>query len=156
MTFRVALYKGTRPGIPGLYNRLVRARGRGAYSHMELVFSDGLSASSSFADGGVRFKRIDYTGSRDWDFTELPDTWERAARAYFEKRAAAKMKYDLMGNVHLAFGFLPNSPDREFCSESVMGALGFLQPFRYEPNCAYVTVLRAVEMHRLATMSLVA
>lgn len=153
MAFRVAFYKGTRPGFPGVYNRLVRSRGRGLYSHMELIFSDGWAASSSFEDRGVRFKRIDFNPDR-WDIIDLPPEWEAFARRYFEKRAAPKMKYDVMGNVHLTIGFVPDSPDREFCSEACLGALGYLEPWRFEPNAAYVVVLRAVEIYRNATLSL--
>lgn len=151
MAFQVAFYRGTRPGIPGIYNRLVRARGRGPHSHMELIFSDGLSGSSSFADGGVRLKKIDYSTDR-WDILDLPPEWEARARRYIEARLGRK--YDLMGNVHLMFGFLPDSSDREFCSELGMGALGFDQAFRFEPNAAYVILLRALEIHRSAGMQL--
>ena len=51
---KAAFYKGTRPGLQGIYSRAVRAIDRGPYSHCELVFSDGLSASASYIDGGVR------------------------------------------------------------------------------------------------------
>lgn len=141
--FQAALYRGTRPGIPGLYNRAVRGRGRGDYSHMELVFSDSQSASSSFADGGVRFKMIDYSADR-WDFITLPPELEFRARVYFEARVGTK--YDLMGNVHLTFGFVSDSKDRLFCSEAVMEALGFKEAWRFEPNAAAVTLRRMVEL----------
>ena len=36
----LAAYHGTRPGLPGLYNRAVRIVGRGPYSHAELVFAE--------------------------------------------------------------------------------------------------------------------
>lgn len=42
-----AFYKSTRPGWTGLYNRIIRWWERGDYSHCELIFSDGLAASSS-------------------------------------------------------------------------------------------------------------
>ena len=37
--FRIAFYKGTRPGIAGLYNRLGRLLDHGPYSHAELVLA---------------------------------------------------------------------------------------------------------------------
>ena len=141
-TFQAAFYRGTRPGISGLYNRLVRARGRGPHSHVELVFSDNLSASSSFADGGVRFKDIDYSADH-WDFIDLPADMEFFARVYFAGKVGRG--YDIMGNVHLTIGFFPNSKDKLFCSEAVMEALGFVDAWRYEPNCAYWTLRRMVE-----------
>jgi hypothetical protein len=143
MAFRLAFYRGTRPGIPGLYNRLVRARGRGQYSHVEMVFSDGLSASSSFADGGVRFKKIDYSADH-WDFVDLPAELEHRARRYFEGRVG--IGYDIMGNVHLILGFLSHSQNRLFCSEAIMAALGFDEAWRFEPNACYVAVRRLVEL----------
>ncbi len=79
---QAAFYKATRPGLQGIYSRAVRWIDRGPYSHAELVFSDGLSASASWMDGGVRFKRIDYDPER-WDFVTLPDSLEPQARAWF-------------------------------------------------------------------------
>lgn len=148
MAFRVAFYKGTRPGIPGVYNRAVRAWTQGPYSHVELVFSDGWSASSSFEDGGVRFKRIDYAPAR-WDFIELPAEWEPYALEYFEQRNH-KVRYDLVGNLHFVIGLVGHSAPREFCSESVAGALRFEQPWRYHPNTLYSAVSRAVLAHHSA------
>lgn len=46
---RAAFYRGTRPGLQGIYSRAVRWIDRGPYSHSELVFSDGLSASEGFS-----------------------------------------------------------------------------------------------------------
>lgn len=63
---KLALYKSTRPGLPGLYNRLVRWWTDSEYSHCELVFSDGMCGSSSWLDGGVRLKRIELD----------PDHWD--------------------------------------------------------------------------------
>lgn len=136
--FLAAFYRGTRPGLAGIYNYLVRKRGRGPYSHCELVFSDGLSASASFTDGGVRFKHIEYDSSR-WDFIVLPDELEDAARAYFEARQG--WGYDLMGNLHLTFGFVEHSAKKLFCSEADAEALGIPEAWRFEPN-ALAAVLR--------------
>ena len=77
---KAAFYKATRPGLQGLYSRAARAVDRGPYSHCELVFSDGLSGSASYIDGGVRLKRIDFDPEH-WDFIELPAHLEPAARA---------------------------------------------------------------------------
>lgn len=152
-TFRIAFYRGTRPGWPGVYNRAVRLRGRGPYSHVELIFSDGMAASSSFADGGVRFKRIEFDPAK-WDFIDLPAAWEPCARAWFEDRAGADgkpgMGYDVMGNVFLAVGFISHSIDKVFCSEAAGGALGIDQGFRLEPNTLHPIVKRMVEVHYAA------
>lgn len=131
MTFRAAFYKGTRPGLPGVYNRLVRAWERGDYSHCELIFSDGWSASASLMDGGVRFKWIEYDPAR-WDIYELPTHLEHYAREWFIAHDGAK--YDLRGNIHLVIGFVPHSSENYFCSEAMAESLQILEGSRFGPN----------------------
>jgi hypothetical protein len=127
---KVALYKGKRGGSAGAFDAAVRWWTRGAYSHVELIFSDGMSASASARDGGVRFKFIDYHPDR-WDFVEI-DGDEEYARAFFEKRVG--LGYDYFG----LFGFVwrPHSGSALlwFCSEIVMGALKFDDPWQFNPN----------------------
>lgn len=138
MSFRAAFYKGTRPGLAGLYNRGVRAKERGPYSHCELVFSGGLSASSSFSDGGVRFKLIEYDPAR-WDFVALPQHLEAPAREYFVAHEGES--YDLMGNVYQLFGFVPPASRKQFCSEACGAALGLPDAWRFGPNALYSTLV---------------
>lgn len=128
---QVAFYKGTRPGAAGLYNRLGRWLDHGPYSHAELIMSDGMSASSSFMDRGVRIKYIGYT-SGNWDFVAIPDRFEAGARAWFLEHNGDP--YDLLGNVNAAFGFVPHSINKWFCSESIASSLKLMDPWRYKPN----------------------
>ena len=128
---RVAMYKGTRPGLHGLYSRLTRWIDGGIYSHCELIFSDGVSASASYIDGGVRFKDI-YYDSDHWDFIEVPAFLELGARIWC--RMHVNDKYDLWGNVRFAFGFARESKNKWFCSEAVMAALGYQDAYRFGPN----------------------
>lgn len=130
---RAAFYKATRPGVQGLYSRAVRWIDRGPYSHCELVFSDGLSGSASYIDGGVRFKRIAYDNDH-WDFIDLPDAAEPFARDWF--RANDGAPYDLMGNVRFVLPWLSDSERGWFCSEALGAALGWKEPWRYGPNGA--------------------
>ena len=134
---RAAFYKGTRPKIQGLYNILVRAVTKGVYSHCELVFSDGQCASSSFIDGGVRFKRIDFD-SDHWDFIDLPDELEPKAREWFEKHN--HQHYDILGNVRFVFWPVSEEKNKWFCSEAMAKALGLDQAWRYDPNTLYSTL----------------
>lgn len=140
---RAAFYRGTRPGIAGLYNRAVRLWTRSPYSHVELIFSDGVAASASYMDGGVRFKDIDFNADR-WDFIDLPGADEDAARAWFVAHDGDR--YDLLGNV--GFLFRPITGERRawFCSEAAAAALGIPDPFRYDPATLASTLsrLRAV------------
>lgn len=134
---RAAFYRGTRPGLQGVYSRAVRAIDRGPYSHCELVFSDGISASASWMDGGVRFKRIDYDPAR-WDFLLLPPELEGYARDWFEFNAGAP--YDLMGNVRFVLPWLADTERGWFCSEALGAALRWREPWRYGPNGAAALV----------------
>jgi len=127
---KVALYKGKRGGFAGAFDASVRWWTRGAYSHVELIFSDGMSASASSRDGGVRFKDIEYHPDR-WDIIEI-EADEEYARAFFEEREG--LGYDYFG----LFGFVwrPHSGSALlwFCSEIVMGALKFDDPWQFNPN----------------------
>ncbi len=131
----LALFKGTRPGLEGFYNRVGRFLDHGPYSHCELVFSDRVSASSSAFDKGVRFKQIGYSSVGNWDFLPIPDpdnTLEHCSRVWFASREG--MPYDILGNIRFALGAVRDSKDRWFCSEAAMASLGFDEPFRYGPS----------------------
>lgn len=139
MTLRAAFYRGTHAGLPGLYNRAVRRWTRSAFSHVEIVFSDGQSASASYMDGGVRFKRIAYT-SGDWAFVDLPPWLERQARDWFDFHEGDG--YDLLGNLHFVLSPVGDDKDRWFCSEAVAAALGFPDPPRYDPGTLHSALTR--------------
>lgn len=128
---KIAFYKGTRKGIQGLYSRLTRWVDTGPYSHCELIFSDGLSASASFIDGGVRFKRIDYKKD-NWDFVELPDYLEKQALQWFKEHEGDK--YDILGNLRFVLFFIKPSKDKFFCNEAIAESLGFKEAWRLGPN----------------------
>lgn len=126
---KIAFYTGTRPGLAGIYNRLVRWWTRSPYSHAEIIFTDGMAASSSFADGGVRFKRIDFDPTH-WDFVEI-EADEASVRHWFAEREGRA--YDLMGNVGFVLGFVPDGQDKFSCAESVAASLGYQEPWRFSP-----------------------
>lgn len=128
---KVAFYKSTRPGLPGIYNRLVRWWEPGLYSHCELVFGDGVAASSSYMDGGVRFKRIDFDPDR-WDFIELPAHLEHDAYVWFAMHVGEG--YDIIGNFSFLLDFLRSHTGKWFCSEAVGESLGMVEAWRLGPN----------------------
>jgi hypothetical protein len=136
---KVAFYCGTKKGLAGVYNRGVRWLDRSTFSHCELVFDNGESASSSFMDGGVRFKEIDYTGKSDWVLVPIHWANEDVAREYFS--ANKEHKYDILGNVRFLFGFVRDSDSKLFCSEAVAGALGIANPWRLTPSALYEYVV---------------
>jgi hypothetical protein len=132
--FQAAFYKGTPTKLASkIFDWGVRHLDSGPYSHMELVFSDGMSASSSFADGGVRFKNITFDPTR-WDMVDLPAELEAPARAWFV--ANEGKAYDIMGDLWQMLGFVRDKSDKSFCSAACMNALGFTEPWRFRPNAA--------------------
>ena len=141
--FAVAFYKGTRPGIHGLYNILVRRWTRSPYTHCEMIFSDGISASSSFLDGGVRFKNITYNPEH-WDIVELPSELEQSARDWFEQHEGDS--YDLIGNLGFVIGSVDDSKRKWFCSEVIMAALGVTEPGKFSPSTAMPVVRLVAEL----------
>ncbi len=137
--FHAAFYCGTPKGVKGIYNRAVRAKERGRFSHVEIVFSDGVAASASFMDGGVRYKQIDFHEGK-WVYVELPPELEKYAREWFDLHEDES--YDLMGNFYQAFGFVPEARRKKYCSEAGAAALGISEAWRFGPNVLYVAVLR--------------
>jgi hypothetical protein len=102
-----------------------------------MIFSNTLSASASLMDRGVRFKQIGYSSVGNWDFLPIPDpggSIEHKAHQWFLEHEG--QGYDILGNVRFATNMARNNPDRWFCSESIMAALGFPEAFRYGPSGA--------------------
>jgi hypothetical protein len=138
---KAAFYKGTHKGVPGIYNRLVRWWTQSSYSHVELVFSDGMCWSSSYMDKGVRGKYIDLNDG-NWDLIELRPGFnvnEEVALSWFTNHKG--QKYDILGNIHFIFSPVNDSKNKWFCSEAVAAALGFYKPERYDPGTLYETLL---------------
>lgn len=143
--FYGAFYKGTRPGAQGLFNVAVRWWDNGPYSHAEAVFSDGVAASSSLIDGGVRFKDgIDF-GNGHWDLFPLPFWLEAQSRLWFDANLGAK--YDLIGNARFVFDFLSHSNGHFNCSAALGASLGLAEAWRFTPN----TLAAVCRTHRIWT-----
>ena len=142
---KIAFYKSTKEGVAGVYNRGVRWIEKGLYSHCEIIFSNGISASSSFMDGGVRFKDIQYDLDK-WDIFELPYFDEKYAYDYFVKRIGKK--YNLRGNIHFVFGFIRGNSDGLFCSEACAEALGLENGWQFAPNALAHIIMLVVERNK--------
>jgi hypothetical protein len=133
---KIAFYKGTRPFPQSLFNQGVRWWTGGIYSHCELVFSDNISASSSFIDHGVRFKKIEYDDC--WDFLDLKDFDELSARCWFQIHVYEK--YDLLNLLGFIWRRKDGSSKKWTCSEACASALKIHEPWRYDPNTLYSTL----------------
>jgi hypothetical protein len=142
-TLRAAFYKGTHAGLPGVYNCLVRWWTRSIYSHVELIFLDspaaswGMAASSSYMDGGVRQKMIDFDPAL-WDVVDVPDRlWDRAWKWFLDHDG---QDYDLLGNLHFVLSAVGDDKRKWFCSEAVAAALGMPNPERFDPGTLHAAL----------------
>lgn len=136
---KLAFYKGTKKGISGVYNKGVRWIEDGKFSHVEMIFSNGLSGSASFMDGGVRYKKIDYSvHPTDWEIVDCPWINESFAIDMFHK--SLFKEYDLKGNVHFILGFIKNNGNKEFCSGLTAKCIGLNNAWQYAPNSLYEVV----------------
>jgi hypothetical protein len=140
---QIAFFKGTKKGLAGIYNRGVRFITKGKYSHCEIIFSDGMSASSSFMDGGVRFKRIEYD-LKNWDLVTIGNEHEAIARKWFKTHEGEG--YDLIGNLHFIFGFIGDDRHKWSCAESIAEALGVPDGWRVNPNSLYPLIQKYFEV----------
>lgn len=136
---KLAFYHGPRSGWWKLVTWLVRWRTRGRFDHVEVIFSDGITASASISHGGIKFiadKDHSYT---DWVIVDLAHD-EARARRWFEKHQGAA--FDLWGVLGFLLGFTRGHDDRWFCSEAVAAAIGLTEPWRFDPNTLHAVVQR--------------
>ena len=149
----LAFYNGRDNGT--WLDRLIAGHDRGAdkgpFSHVELVFNRtpgtyDLCFSSSWRDGGVRFKRIRLDDARRWTLIELPVSRQRAAlvRDWCLRRLGGR--YDVPGVLAFKLPLVRQGLNWWFCSEICTAALqqaglfAAIQPHRVSPN----------RLHRLA------
>lgn len=137
---KLASFKGTRPGIAGLFSIGCRWWLGGPYTHTELVFSDGWAGTSRSVEGGVVLHKITYPDD-EWDLIEI-DGDESLARAWFALHAGAKFDYLGLAGFVLSRG--THEGQRWFCSEAVAASLGFPEPFRFDP-CTLPNIFKRVK-----------
>ena len=143
---KIAFYKGTHSGLPGVFNRLVRWWTRGPYSHCEAVFSEQdasgawLCASSSKMDGGVRIKFIDLSNTANWDVLDVPSADEQQAKAWFAAHIGCK--YDVRGLFGSVIRRAEDDRNKYFCSEAVASSIGIDDAWRFDPNTFAAAIRR--------------
>jgi uncharacterized protein YycO len=139
---KAAFFKGHSTGIAGIFDIADHLWMEGDYSHVELVFSDGRSASSVLSNG-VRFTTpgsIDFSDATQWDLLDLPGVDEAAAIAWFNAHAGEP--YDVTGDLHFILGFISHEDGHKFCSFACGAACRFEQAWRFDPNALYVALKR--------------
>jgi len=142
MVLKAAFFKGRDSGLMGVFELADQAWEEGQYSHCELIFSDGRSASSVLSKG-VRFTApgtINFNDPTQWDVLDLPGVDEASALAWFNQHAG--QPYDILGDLHFVVGFIHHDDGHKFCSFACGAACGFEQSWRFDPNALYVALKR--------------
>lgn len=127
---KVAFYKGKGT----FFNWVIRKKEKGPYSHVELVFNNGMWASSVIEEGGIVARKRN-VNLDEWDFIEIPDSMEVYAAAWFVMHQGKG--YDLLGQLSFFFKEIQPSKRRFWCSEAVAAALGLPSPEGYGVNPLY-------------------
>jgi len=93
------------------------------YTHTEVLFSDGISFSSSERDGGTRFKKIDYKKA-SWDYIEIPVSKAKEKKVRDFCKSIEGLKYDWIGVIFAqGLNIFLDKPNCWFCSEAETRAL---------------------------------
>jgi hypothetical protein len=150
------MYLSFYKGKGNWMDKIIKARTNGDVAHVEIVFSDGISFSSSQWDKGVRFKQIEYKGDDKWVLVPLhfsPEI-EKFLRDRAELLAEMKIAYDWRGILGFMIGKKnPGASNKLFCSEICTmlcqdaGAFLHLSPSETSPF-----LLEAVAKERAAHM----
>lgn len=142
---KLAFFRGRHPGIDGWLGVATKWWERGDFSHVELVVSmEGQTAhclSSTFLDKGVRAATI-VMDPADWVFADVPTTPEQEAAAiqWFDEHMGEP--YDVRGLFGFVLRRIPGEKGKWFCSEAVAAALGWDEPWRFDPCTLYAMVTR--------------
>lgn len=166
---KLITYKVIPPGIKGLQNRIISWRLNSSYTHSELAFEpkDNVDAympdkttepidgaywciSSAGSDilppwspkragerGGVRIKRINiYNGK--WI---VNDSKRDPIKAIETFKKLEGNRYDWQLIMKYALFLMQERESRRVCSEFVAEALGYQEPWRFDPPTIYFTEL---------------
>lgn len=135
---KLAFHKGT-----GVFSRLIRYGTHSPYSHVELVFSDGLSFSArAERHPAVDIITPDFSDGL-WDFVEIPSKYtESKARAWAEEQKGKS--YDWAADIAFALPFVDQDDQKLICSGSctaslqAAGAFKGFSPEEVSPGQLYV------------------
>ena len=141
----LASYKGTHPGVFGLFNKGVRLVNKGKYSHNEIAISEdpftkpSFCVSSTGSGKGVHGKTMQLT-EKDWDVIEIDWVTPEEIEKWLSSHLGCK--YDWIG----AFRFLiplisPEHPSDWFCTEACGDMLKIKEPWRFGPNDLPIIVM---------------
>ena len=136
---RLAFHKAGR----SIFSRLIRLKTRSIYSHVELVFSDGISFSAREQDHpAVEFIHVRFLPG-EWDFIDLDVTQNEEYAIRQRCRSQVGKSYDWLGILGFVLPFGEHDDDDLFCSEAVTRALqviGYfpaIKPWTISPGKLY-------------------
>lgn len=138
----LAFYKGLKKLNPkaNLIDTLVCKWTNSIYSHVEIVFTTGISFSSSPRDGGCRYKAIVYDDAI-WDYIDLNITkqCEDVIMKFCDSQNGKG--YDWSGIIlSQVFPLNIDEPNKWTCSELVAKCLNYKHPAKYNPGNLYTKV----------------
>jgi len=169
---RIAFYRGTRPGLAGLGNFLIRRRLSGRYSHSEILFEPGDDVDHLMPDGttapidgaywcasSVAMERLPawsprragkLGGVRFKRIVPDPAEWDFSDLPGFDALFAATWAARNAGTLYdwqLIIGglawFVPQKTGRVTCSEASAEMLRFRDAWRFDP-CVLESALAAL------------
>lgn len=158
---KLASYRGTRFGIMGIGNILIRMRLRGIYSHSEIVFEPGDGVDHLMPDGtcaadadgalwcvsstGLEripawsFRRAGKRGGVRFKRIALGSKWtlDSVAQSPMDAAKWAALNQGGLYDWQLIVGFLawliPQKKSRVMCSEACAEMLGYEDAWRFDP-----------------------
>lgn len=118
---------------------MVKWRTRGPFDHVEMVFSDGVTANASLRKRGVYFELDKTYDPECWEVLDVPGSClEVKARLWWTRHQGAA--FDVWGVWGFLLGFTRGDADRWFCSEACAASLGMHDPWRFDPNTLYAVM----------------
>jgi hypothetical protein len=133
----LAFYKAEHGTIT---DKFVSSVIRSKYSHVEFVFSDGVCASASPREKGVRFKKINLNNGK-WDLYPIKQSIlnETKVSTWFLKHLG--QKYDTLGAIGSGIGLNLYSEDKKFCS-LCLAIIFNLNDINLNPETLRLTLLK--------------
>lgn len=148
---KIAFYKAFCKNSTILDN-LVGIFSMGPYSHVELVFSSGLSFSISPRENSARFKYIDFNPDH-WEIIDIRVTDTQEEYLMDLARLCEGKKYDYIGALASITPVCIQKTNKVFCSELCVNLLNKAGIHRLNDGCRYSPSKYANEIRKMVQLS---
>jgi len=133
---KIAFYKAFQPRATKL-DKLIAICTFGRYSHVELVFSDGVCFGTSPRDNGARFKKIEMKPEQ-WLTYDIPCTKEQEQNMRNHCLTLVGMGYDTVGAIFSAIPhIIIQDSNKIFCSEITINLCNLFLGWQYGDGAKY-------------------